>query len=64
MSKKPIIAFTCPTCCNHTLYSAEQDIREVSNVRSGEVFVCDECGEEFTARPSNSGKSVRFIRKE
>lgn len=63
MSQKPIIAFTCPTCCNHTVYSVEQEVRDVSQVKNGENFVCDECGEEFTARTSNSGKSVKFIRK-
>lgn len=63
MSQKPIIAFTCPTCCNHTVYSTEQDVRDVSQIKKGEVFVCDECGEEFTARPSNSGKTVKFIRR-
>ena len=64
MSKKPIIAFTCPTCCNHTVYSAEQDVRDVSQVKEGEVFICDECGEEFTAHPSHSGKSIKLVRKD
>ena len=41
--------FTCPNCGNVTLYDASRDVKSLSEVKYGDLMICDKCGEEFTA---------------
>lgn len=54
-----VLSFKCPSCKNKTLYSAEQDVHRAADVDENELFICDECGEEFRAHPQYNG-SIKF----
>lgn len=59
LNENKILQFICPVCTNKTLGSIEQDVYNVRDINYHEIFVCDECGEEFYAVPQYDG-NVRF----